>query len=164
MLLCKCATGLGGSRRRLQVVKWNQKKRPREALNIRRRTAEAAAAWQKRNSEFLSSCRRAWYVGEPFRIIASTRSYWKCMEILNRVQSQSRQERKWWKINCGFKKSISANHCNKSRFSFELQNSSSAIKKRQTSTVKLDLEVCESEFISVLMDPHLNWSIRNMHK
>lgn len=30
---------------------------------------------------------------------------------------------KWRKINCGFKKSISANHCNKSRFSFELQNS-----------------------------------------
>lgn len=32
-----------------------------------------------------------------------------------------------------FKKSISANHCNKSRFSFELQNSLlRAIKKRQT--------------------------------
>jgi hypothetical protein len=61
--------------------------------------------------------------GEPLRIIISTWSYWKCMKILNQSNRNcwAQRERKWWRINCGFKKSISANHCNKSRFSFELQ-------------------------------------------
>lgn len=47
------------------------------------------------------------------------------------------EKRKWRKINCGFKKSISANHCNKSRFSLSCTTLSlCAGKMRQTSTTK----------------------------
>lgn len=77
---------------------------------------------------------------EPFWIIISTWSYWKSMEIqkfiltsakvqlLNSAEIESttvddaeEKYRKWRKINCGFKKSISTNHSHKSRFSFSNQ-------------------------------------------
>lgn len=92
---------------------------------------------------------------EPSGIIISTWSYWKCMEILNpsnRIVTAS--EWKWRKINCGFKKSISANHCNKSRFSFELQNSFVVVVVQaiKTATNEIQFRGLMSEFISALMD------------
>lgn len=89
---------------------------------------------------------------EPRRIIMSTWSYWNRMEMFFSAV-QSRESRKWWRINCGFKKSISVNRRHKSRFSFELQNSFQCANKKATN-VDDEIEF-RMEFISALTD----WSV-----
>lgn len=68
------------------------------------------------------------------------------MEILNQSEVAKNKLR--------FKKSISANHCNKSRFSFELQNSFvvDVVQAIKTATSEIQFWGLMSEFISALMD------------
>lgn len=107
-------------KRRLQVVKWFQKedaeKKRRSCWSCATTSAIRCAEEDKKSSALIDDMSpNPWYIAKPSRIIVSTWSYWKCMEILN--QSNRNLRWKWRGINCGFKKSISANHCNKSRFS-----------------------------------------------
>ena len=122
MLLCKCATGLEALEGVYKLLN-DFKREPREEIFAEAPNCELSWWCAEEKCRICRLSTGVTFSGEPLRIIISTWSYWKCMEILNQSNRSQSEQSKVAKNKLRFKKSISANHCNKSRFSFELQNS-----------------------------------------
>lgn len=157
---------------RKQCDVWCSFKRKRNSWSFK-------SSFELSSFNFLSLCRsESWCMvnsrglSYPREVIGNV---WKFLTVVVQLPSYSRraliervEKRKWWKINCGFKKSISANHCNKSRFSLSCKSFLlGGEKKRKNATnVDDDGEIqFRSKFISVLMDVFEHWSIWwNLHE